>query len=57
MQLWRSAYKYDEQFGLSTWIYRIALNVAISFLRREKYRKKRLSPVDQQIIECVADEP
>ena len=56
VQLWHSAYKYDEQFGLSTWIYRIALNVAISFLRREKCRKKRLSPVDQQIIECVADE-
>ena len=26
-------------------------------MRREKCRKKRLSPVDQQIIGCVADEP
>ncbi len=56
LQLWHSADKYDEQYKLSTWIYRIALNVAISFLRRESSRKKRLSPVDQHIIERIADE-
>ena len=56
LQLWHSADKYDDQYKASTWIYRIALNVAISFLRRETSRKKRISPVDQEIIELVEDD-
>ena len=56
LQLWHSADKYNEQYKLSTWIYRIALNVAISFLRRESSRKKRISPIDQEMIERVANE-
>lgn len=35
-QLWRSFEKYDGRSRYSTWIYRIALNVAISFYRKEK---------------------
>ena len=56
LQLWKSAERYDVQHKVSTWIYRIALNVAISFLRGEKNRKKRIAPVDQSIIELVEDE-
>jgi len=33
-QLWRSAARYDTNFKFSTWMYRIALNVAISFYRK-----------------------
>jgi RNA polymerase sigma factor (sigma-70 family) len=36
IQLWKSFRKYDPQYKVSTWIYRIALNVAISFYRHEK---------------------
>lgn len=36
LQLWKSFAKYDPQFRYSTWVYRIALNVAISFYRKEK---------------------
>lgn len=36
IQLWKSFKKYDSQYKISTWMYRIALNVAISFYRREK---------------------
>ena len=36
IQLWKSYPKYDPQYKISTWIYRIALNVAISFYRKEK---------------------
>ena len=45
VQLWRSADKYDERYRLSTWIYRVALNAAISFWRREKSRRERVSPL------------
>lgn len=42
LQLWLSFHKYNAQFALSTWIYRIALNVSISHLRTE-YRRKRIN--------------
>lgn len=39
IQIWKSFDKYNNQFKYSTWIYRIALNVAISFYRKENSRK------------------
>jgi RNA polymerase sigma-70 factor (ECF subfamily) len=39
-QLWRSAHSFKEEYKFSTWMYRIALNVAISF-----YRKRLASPI------------
>ncbi|NAS31069.1 sigma-70 family RNA polymerase sigma factor [Flavobacteriaceae bacterium R38] len=36
IQLWTSFHKYDDSYKLSTWIYRIALNVAISYYRKTK---------------------
>lgn len=40
IQLWKSFEKYDPQFNVTTWMYRIALNVAISFRRKHTTRKK-----------------
>ncbi|HTI91138.1 MAG TPA: sigma-70 family RNA polymerase sigma factor [Puia sp.] len=34
-QLWRSGQQFDTNYKFSTWMYRIALNVAISFYRKE----------------------
>ncbi|MFN8344389.1 MAG: sigma-70 family RNA polymerase sigma factor [Spirosomataceae bacterium] len=34
--LWKSFADFQEEFKFSTWMYRIALNVAISFYRRER---------------------
>ena len=51
IHLWKSQGRYDERFKLSTWIYRIALNVAISAYRREKKRTERVSPLEEIIIE------
>lgn len=36
LQVWRSYPRFDGRCKFSTWMYRIALNVAISFHRREK---------------------
>ena len=41
LQLWKSFPKYDPKYAYSTWIYRITLNVAISFYRKSS-RKKSL---------------
>jgi RNA polymerase sigma factor (sigma-70 family) len=55
VHLWKSHGRYDDRFRLSTWIYRIALNVAISAYRREKKRSERVSPLDEIIIEPAAE--
>lgn len=36
LQLWRCRDSYDTRFKETTWIYRIAINVAISFHRRHR---------------------
>lgn len=56
LQLWNSFPKYDPTFAFSTWIYRIALNVSISFVRKEKSRKKVSVPVSDSVLE-LAESP
>jgi len=41
IQLWRSRDRYDDRFKETTWIYRIAINVAVSFHRRERRHSHR----------------
>ena len=40
-QLWRSFETYKGKSKRSTWIYRVALNTAITFLKKEKRRVDR----------------
>lgn len=53
-QLWRSRVRYDERYQESTWIYRIALNVAISFQRRERRHRAGRLPGDGHLITVAA---
>lgn len=53
-QLWRSFGRYDERLRFSTWMYRIALNVAISFYRGEARRSRNTVPAEESILELVA---
>ncbi len=55
-QLWLAYPKYDERYKLSTWMYRIALNTAISFLRKEGRRKVTFGTLDTQLLR-IADDP
>ncbi len=50
VQLWRSFEHYNDQYKYSTWIYRIALNVAISFYRKENRRKQKSNPISAGIL-------
>lgn len=56
VQLWKSFDGYDNQFKHSTWMYRIALNVAISFYRKENSRKRIANPLTTGIIRFPNDE-
>jgi RNA polymerase sigma-70 factor (ECF subfamily) len=50
IQLWNSFPKFDGRVKLSTWIYRIALNTAITFYRNNcKHRDRKVS-IDASII-------
>ncbi|MFT3746895.1 MAG: sigma-70 family RNA polymerase sigma factor [Agriterribacter sp.] len=55
-QLWRSFEKYNAAYQYSTWIYRIALNVAISFYRKNKPLPLTL-PIDERILNIREPEP
>jgi RNA polymerase sigma-70 factor (ECF subfamily) len=54
-QLWRSFDRYDERLPFSTWMYRIALNVAISFYRSESRRARTTVPAEESILEVAAE--
>lgn len=48
VQVWRALPKYDNRYKMSTFLYRIALNVAISFWRKHARRAARYTPIDEQ---------
>jgi RNA polymerase sigma factor (sigma-70 family) len=54
-QLWRSFDRYDERQRFSTWMYRIALNVAISFYRSETRRARHTVAAGDSILEIAED--
>ncbi len=62
-QLWRSFSRYDPARAFSTWMYRIALNVAISYVRSNMQRERHTAsinananPIENSDIETSAGE-
>ena len=47
--------RFDHQSKVTTWMYRVALNVSISFYRKSKTRKKYISLMPEKIIQIEAD--
>jgi RNA polymerase sigma-70 factor (ECF subfamily) len=55
MQLWRAFPRCDAGRRFSTWMYRVALNVAISAARRVRSAEPgRLEPLDEVHLETIA---
>jgi RNA polymerase sigma factor (sigma-70 family) len=54
IQLWKSFAHYNDQYKLSTWMYRISLNVAISFYRKGNKHAKT-DAITESIIEIADD--
>lgn len=50
VQLWRSRARFDGRAKVSTWIYRVALNVAISAYRRERRHRDRRAEFDESAV-------
>ncbi len=51
--LWKSFGRYDDRQRFSTWMYRIALNVAISFHRSEVRRTRHALPSGDSVLELA----
>lgn len=56
IQLWNSFDKYNAEYKYSTWMYRIALNVAISFYRKEKKWAIKNDFYNEDSIYSITDE-
>jgi len=56
VQLWRAWPSYDPARRFSTWMYRIALNVAISFLRSDGQRRRHAVPLDEAVHDMADDD-
>ncbi len=55
LKVWQNLDKFRNQSMISTWIYRIAVNTCLTYLKKEKRAaKEELTP---NIIERVEDEP
>ena len=53
IQLWKALQSYNDNFQLSTWIYRIAMNVSISFYRSNLNRKSRTTSINESIFQEI----
>lgn len=51
--LWRTYGRYDGRAAFSTWAYRVAFNVAISF-ERARRRRSRVEPVETATLEAMS---
>lgn len=55
LQLWRAFPRYDPERRFSTWMYRVALNTAISFARTRQARERRSVPLDESLVPATSE--
>jgi len=56
IQIWQSMHKYNDKYKISTWLYRISLNVAISFYRKSSTRAKKFTELNEQKAETLVND-
>ncbi len=56
IQIWQSVHRYNKQYKISTWLFRISLNVAISFYRKSSKRAKQYTALNEQTPETMPDD-
>jgi RNA polymerase sigma-70 factor (ECF subfamily) len=56
IQIWQSIHKYNDQYKISTWLYRISLNVAISFYRKNATRASKFSVLDEHTAQIPIED-
>ena len=56
IQIWQSVHKYNDQYKITTWLYRISLNVAISYYRKNSTRTKKFTDLNEQMMEIPVED-
>jgi RNA polymerase sigma factor (sigma-70 family) len=56
IQIWKSLQRYNNQLKISTWLYRISLNVAISFYRKQSTRANKYIVLNEQTAQIPMDD-
>ena len=56
IQIWQSIHKYNDQFKISTWLYRISLNIAISFYRKNTTRANKYTLLNEQTAQIPSED-
>jgi RNA polymerase sigma factor (sigma-70 family) len=51
--MWLAIDKYNPEFKFSTWMYRIALNLAISYYRKDSKRQDKAGADDEPLINMI----
>jgi len=54
-QLWRAWPGYDGSRPFATWMYRVALNVAISIARSQRWQAPEAAPLDEADVAALDD--
>src|SRR5581483_11439427 len=54
VQLWRAWPRYDSSRVFTTWMYRIALNVGISFVRQQVRHRNLSVPLEEDLHDAAA---
>lgn len=55
IQIWKSFHKYNSAFKISTWLYRICINVAISYHRKSVIRLNRNIQLTEEVMQGKED--
>jgi RNA polymerase sigma-70 factor (ECF subfamily) len=55
LQIWRSAPQFQGRARASTWVYRVALNTALGWRRKERRRQVRQRPLLEVRDLCAAE--
>jgi len=56
IQIWQSINRFNNQIKISTWLYRISLNVAISFYRKNMARANKNTMLNEQTEQIPTDD-
>lgn len=56
IQIWLSIHKYNGQYKMSIWLYRISLNVAISFYRKNNTRTNKYTMLNDQTVQLPTED-
>lgn len=55
IQLWRSYPSFNNSVKITTWMYRVAFNVSISYYRKDTRRREKWSTLSDNLIELTPE--